>query len=296
MKTTRNVLTAIIALTMVNVVALGQIQYGIYEFTGSSTGDNQLNEVVSQPAFATFSAFTRTNVAWNAGADVFNSKDWNTGGTRDDNEYVGFSLTLLGSNTYQDATLTLTFDNRRSDTGPTNGEVMYRFGGDAFASAGTWSPPTTNASTTIIIPAPGNTTSTLLEVHFHAWGASGSTGTLRFDNVALSGVDVPLPIQLASFRSSVVRDNDVGIVWRTISETNNYGFEIERRRVLRGSGDVNPRWVKIAFVEGHGTTLIPQSYSYIDRSVPFGSYSYRIRQIDLDGKSKMFLKWKSALA
>jgi hypothetical protein len=107
--------------------------------------------------------------------------------------------------------------------------------------------------------------------------------------------EIPLPIQLASHSASVVRNNDVEVVWGTISETNNYGFEIERRRINNGSSGANPhpevgdlQWVKIAFVEGHGTTLASQSYSYIDRAVSFGRYFYRIRQIDLDGKVETF--------
>lgn len=109
-----------------------------------------------------------------------------------------------------------------------------------------------------------------------------------WSNWTISPSGSGLPIQLASFSASVIRDDDVEVLWRTISETNNYGFEIERTRVLKGSGDVNPKWMKIAFVQGHGTTLAPQFYSYVDRSVPFGYYSYRIRQIDLDGKSEIF--------
>ncbi|MGA9364325.1 MAG: T9SS type A sorting domain-containing protein [Bacteroidota bacterium] len=121
-------------------------------------------------------------------------------------------------------------------------------------------------------------------------GSASASPALVIDGIRVgtSWNEVPLPIQLASSHASVVRDNDVEVVWRTISETNNYGFEIERTRVLNGSSDVNPHWVKIAFVQGHGTTLIPQLYSCIDRSVPFGNYSYRIRQIDLDGKSEIF--------
>ena len=49
-------------------------------------------------------------------------------------------------------------------------------------------------------------------------------------------------------------------------------------------------WKKIAFIEGHGTTLEPHFYSHIDRSVPFGKYYYRLKQIDLDGKSETFPK------
>jgi hypothetical protein len=94
--------------------------------------------------------------------------------------------------------------------------------------------------------------------------------------------NAPLPIQLASIRASVVRDNDVEVAWKTISETNNYGYEVYRKRGEAGD------WLKIGFFEGHGTTLIPQTYSYIDRSVAFGKYLYRIKQIDLDGMSETF--------
>jgi hypothetical protein len=96
------------------------------------------------------------------------------------------------------------------------------------------------------------------------------------------GNDGALPIQMASFAASVVRDNDVEVTWKTVSEMNNYGFEIQRKR-----GD-SSEWLKIDFVEGHGTTLAPQSYSYIDRALTFGKYFYRIKQIDLDGKSETF--------
>jgi hypothetical protein len=42
-------------------------------------------------------------------------------------------------------------------------------------------------------------------------------------------------------------------------------------------------WTKIAFVEGHGTTNAPQSYSYSDRPGE-GKYQYRLKQIDRDGR------------
>lgn len=104
-----------------------------------------------------------------------------------------------------------------------------------------------------------------------------------------------LPIQLASMSANVIRENDVEVSWQTVSETNNYGFEIYRTRIHSGSSEGspqsaihNPQWAKVAFVDGHGTTLTPHSYSYVDRSVSFGKYHYRIKQIDLDGKSKTY--------
>jgi hypothetical protein len=102
------------------------------------------------------------------------------------------------------------------------------------------------------------------------------------------GNDGALPIQLASFTASVVRDNDVEVTWKTVSETNNYGFEVYRKR------DAADDWLKIAFLNGHGTTLAPQSYSYLDRALTFGKYFYRIKQIDLDGKSEIFPKGTSS--
>jgi hypothetical protein len=105
----------------------------------------------------------------------------------------------------------------------------------------------------------------------------------RYSPVTATDTDNgPLPIQMASFAASVVRHNDVEVGWKTVSETNNYGFEVYRKRGEAGE------WTKIGFVEGHGTTLAPQSYSYIDRSLSFGEYFYRVKQIDLDGKSETF--------
>jgi hypothetical protein len=110
---------------------------------------------------------------------------------------------------------------------------------------------------------------------------AGSSNYWRAQIVAFKDAS-PLPIQMASFAANVVRDNDVEVAWKTVSETNNYGFEIYRKR-----GDAGD-WTNIGFVQGHGTTLAAQSYSYLDRALPFGKYSYQIKQVDLDGKSETF--------
>jgi hypothetical protein len=108
------------------------------------------------------------------------------------------------------------------------------------------------------------------------WVSSEAAGTWT------NPPDLPLPIELTSFTASVVRDNDVEVTWKTVSETNNYGFEVSRKRGEAGE------WTKVGFIDGHGTTLAPQSYSYTDRSVSFGKYYYQIKQIDLDGKSEAY--------
>jgi len=66
--------------------------------------------------------------------------------------------------------------------------------------------------------------------------------------------------------------------WTTVSETNNYGFEIQRK----AESEAEYKSIAGAFVPGHGTTLESHSYRYVDVSIPPGKVSYRLKQIDLD--------------
>ena len=85
-----------------------------------------------------------------------------------------------------------------------------------------------------------------------------------------------LPVELVSFAADVSKDV-VKLMWQTATETNNFGFDIER------SSD-GVAFSKIGFVPGHGTTTIPQIYGYEDKDVVAGgTYSYRLKQVDTDG-------------
>lgn len=84
-----------------------------------------------------------------------------------------------------------------------------------------------------------------------------------------------VPVELTSFTASSII-NDVTLVWETATETNNSGFSVERQTA---SSDFE----EIAFVPGFGTTVEPKSYSYTDKSLQSGVYSYRLKQIDFDG-------------
>ncbi|MBE0551337.1 MAG: DUF4397 domain-containing protein [Ignavibacterium sp.] len=83
-----------------------------------------------------------------------------------------------------------------------------------------------------------------------------------------------VPVELSSF-SANVNGTDVNLTWSTATETNNNGFEIQRK-----SGE---EFVTIGFVRGNGTTTEIQNYSYTDSKLPVGSYSYRLKQVDFDG-------------
>ena len=91
---------------------------------------------------------------------------------------------------------------------------------------------------------------------------------------------LPLPVELASFTSSV-NINNVTLNWSTVQEQNNKGFEIERNSFGIG-------WKKIGYVEGHGTTNTQQNYSFKDNSLNTGRYSYRLKQIDYNGNFEYY--------
>jgi len=90
-----------------------------------------------------------------------------------------------------------------------------------------------------------------------------------------------IPVELSSFTAENI-SGSVILKWSTASETNNYGFEIERRNYNKKD------WEKIGFVEGKGTTTTNNSYLFKDDSkdLKTGKYLYRLKQIDFDGTYK----------
>ena len=84
-----------------------------------------------------------------------------------------------------------------------------------------------------------------------------------------------LPVELTSFAASVI-DRTVTLKWRTESESNSHGFEIEKRSNQSG-------WNTIGFVKSAGNSTQSQNYSFVDSKVETGSYLYRLKMIDLDG-------------
>ena len=51
----------------------------------------------------------------------------------------------------------------------------------------------------------------------------------------LHSLDEPLPIQLASLTATITAQNQVHVDWVTLSETNNYGFEVQKSIVTLSS-------------------------------------------------------------
>lgn len=111
-----------------------------------------------------------------------------------------------------------------------------------------------------------------------------ATGLNSFSQFALTSSDAPLPVELASFTSMVIR-NEVILDWSTSSEINNASFEIERSQV--NSSNTN-NFQRVGSIQGNGTTNETKNYKFNDRNIQTGKYKYRLKQIDFNGNFKYF--------
>ena len=113
--------------------------------------------------------------------------------------------------------------------------------------------------------------------------SSGNAATIYLDDFfySTSLENGPLPVELSSFTSSII-GNTVNLKWETATEVKNYGFEVERKVGIEQSSVGN--YEKIGFINGNGNSNSPKYYSFEDKNVVNGKYSYRLKQIDTDGK------------
>jgi len=112
--------------------------------------------------------------------------------------------------------------------------------------------------------------------------SSGNAATIYLDDFSYSNLieNGPLPVELTSFTSSII-GNSVNLKWETATEVNNYGFDVER-------SSENSGWQKIGFVAGSGNSNSPKDYSFTDNPSGGTTFSYRLKQIDVNGTSKYY--------
>ena len=93
-----------------------------------------------------------------------------------------------------------------------------------------------------------------------------------------------LPVTYLSFNAYEKPTGKVTLEWKTASENNNRGFEIERSIYSDNNAALN--FEKAGFVAGNGTTSTEHSYVYIDAPAGGKKFMYRLKQIDTDGRYK----------
>lgn len=114
-----------------------------------------------------------------------------------------------------------------------------------------------------------------------AAGRAASAG-VNFDIVVARYRVSPivLPVELTSF-SAEPDGRNVLLKWTTATESNNYGFEIERTE-----NKSDKEWVKAGFVKGAGNSTSNINYSFTDRTPKGNKLIYRLKQIDYNGNSE----------
>jgi hypothetical protein len=87
---------------------------------------------------------------------------------------------------------------------------------------------------------------------------------------------VSTPVELESFKAEY-KYNKISLTWITTSETNNYGFEIQK--------SIGSVYQTIGFVPGYGTNSARHEYLFEDFEFSVGCSKYRLKKIDFDGSN-----------
>lgn len=107
-------------------------------------------------------------------------------------------------------------------------------------------------------------------------GASGYTMLEVYLNRLAAGLETT-PVRLISF-NAISNDKNVLLNWTMSNELNNKGWTIERALINEND------WQSVGFVNSRGNSSSTTGYSFNDNTVVNGTYQYRLKQIDLDGK------------
>jgi surface protein len=102
----------------------------------------------------------------------------------------------------------------------------------------------------------------------------GAKGWTISGDALNAGCVIMLPVTWLDFTGQL-EANKVILNWKTASEQNNTGFDVERSADGRS-------WSKIGFIPGKINSALLSSYSYSDLSPLKGLSYYRLKQIDLD--------------
>ncbi len=107
-------------------------------------------------------------------------------------------------------------------------------------------------------------------------GVHNAKYTVSLLQKALSNLGYVVPVEITSFAAST-NYNNVSLNWQTVTETNNKGFEIQKK--------LGNSWVTLGFVNGKINSTQVAQYSYVDKlnDAVSGNLTYRLRQIDLNG-------------
>lgn len=108
--------------------------------------------------------------------------------------------------------------------------------------------------------------------------ALGNVPNVFFDisNVNFT-IGNPMPVTLVAFDVKPAAGNAALLTWETSQESNNAGFDIEMSLDAR-------RFTKAGFIAGNGNSSSANRYQYSVGELAGGTYYFRLKQLDFDGK------------
>ena len=205
--------------------------------------------------------------------------------------------TNTGTDILGDATIPFTFNT----TNLTYVNTTYsNFSGGDYSTATTTNSPLNRISLNIELNNTGggtivnNTFMDIATITFNTTNSAGSSNLTfaapleffsplptptQWINGTFTNLNTnPLPVELSSFAAKMYDEDKVKLNWKTQTEVNNFGFDVERQTQ-------NGQWEKVGFVSGNGNSNSPKDYSYIDNNLIGGSkFLYRLKQVDNDGQ------------
>ena len=133
----------------------------------------------------------------------------------------------------------------------------------------------------VVLQVPSNATNVAFEGANAPYGQTspGSNYTGFPADPQIPSMQQALPVQWADF-VAVAEGSRVLMNWVTASEKDNALFQVERSANAA-------TWETIGRVNGKGTTSVRQQYSFTDISPRQGVNYYRLRQVDVSGKSSL---------
>ncbi|MBS4043023.1 MAG: T9SS type A sorting domain-containing protein [Chitinophagaceae bacterium] len=148
-------------------------------------------------------------------------------------------------------------------------------GGDDSEHEYTCTPPAFSTWVSYDIPM-ADFTGLAAKAHLAQLLLISSGSTVYVDNVFFWS-NSPLPITLSSFTASK-EGSTAKLNWITSFENNNKGFDVQK------SND-GKNWETIDYVAGVGFSTTESTYTSTDESPFKGTNFYRLKQMDLDGKT-----------
>ena len=156
-----------------------------FVFTGANVCPTPGNTPVIQDPSAMVSPLNRVGTSCNIGLETFNSNNWSISSTFDDSKYVEVTVSAMGE--HQLNITSFSFDTEASSTGPTHARVAMDTGNGSFSQSYDFTPSTNTSSITWDFPDFSVNAGYTVRFRIYGWAATATTGTMRFNNVQLSG-------------------------------------------------------------------------------------------------------------